>query len=101
MSKPECPDHPGAGYYIEPKGNHQGAYCNECDKWLKWVRKEGWKVKGLASYVLKSGKHKDKTIIDAVKADKQWGVSCKKYLENDFIREGVVQAMREVYGEEI
>ena len=32
-----CKLHPDAGTLIRLKGPHIGAYCKQCDKWLKWI----------------------------------------------------------------
>lgn len=32
-----CKSHPNAGTLIRLKGQHIGAYCKQCSKWLKWI----------------------------------------------------------------
>lgn len=27
-------------YYIKRVGPHTGAYCSECDKWIKWIPRD-------------------------------------------------------------
>jgi DnaJ domain len=44
---PTCPDHPYVSPVVLPSGNHHaGALrCGECDRWLKWLGKDDYRVK--------------------------------------------------------
>jgi DnaJ domain len=44
---PVCPDHPYVSPVVLPSGNHHaaGLRCGECDRWLKWLGKDDYRVK--------------------------------------------------------
>ncbi len=97
MNKPRCNEHPDAGYFIQKIGVHTGAYCNTCEIWLEWVENtDKGNNSGNPYYVLKSGKHEGKTILQAVQDDKKWAKWCSENLENDYIKESIKQAMRQL-----
>jgi DnaJ domain len=44
---PVCPEHPYVSPFVVPSGNHHAGClrCGECDRWLKWLGKDDYRVK--------------------------------------------------------
>ncbi len=90
--KSKCKKHPDSQYYL--KGS--GAYCIDCNTLVKSFNKASNNKQDFnIDYVLKSGKHEGKTILQAVQDDKKWAKWCSENLENDYIKESIKQAMRQ------
>lgn len=89
--KPKCPHHPNAPYYIQDNK----VYCVDCNTLIQKVKKTSGKKQFNTSYVLKSGKHAGKTILQAVQDDPKWAKWCSQNLDNDFIKKSIKKAMRQ------
>ena len=86
-----------SGNTIErPKGPHQGLYCSDCGKWLKWIpKKVSWK-----EFVMPFGKHKGKTLLKISEIDDTYLPWSVNNLTGS-IRRKCIKAIIDLEGDEI